>query len=291
MKYTFYPGCTLKNYASNLESTAKAAAELLGVELVELDNWNCCGTVYSMASDDLVHQIAPLRVLINAQKQGAQKLVCACSMCYNTLQQTALLLKREPDKLKTLNLFLDDEEDYRGDVQVIHLLEVFRDEVGFEKISRSLKKSLNGLKVSPYYGCLLVRPEEVAIDDPENPRVLEELLNIMGAEVIEDPLKVECCGSYQTVHNKEVVADRTYTIISSVRDGGADVIALDCPLCDYNLDYRQKEAEKKYTDFFPMPILYYSQLLAIALGIEDDIYGFDKHYVNPTSILKEYKLI
>ncbi len=291
IKYAYYPGCTLKSYASNLEATALASAKALGVELVELPHWNCCGTVFSMASDDLVHQIAPMRVLLEAQKVGADKLVCVCSMCYNTIKQASLLLKKNPDKLKTLNLFLDDEEDYRGEVEVYHLLEIFRDVVGLEKISASLKKRLRGMKVSPYYGCLLVRPEEVAIDDTEDPQILNTLLQVLGAEVIDDPLKTECCGSYQTVHNKEVIADRTYTIINSARDRGAEVIALDCPLCNFNLDYRQKETEKKYNDFFPLPIVYYTQLLALALGIEDDIYGFDKHYVNPKPILEAYKLL
>lgn len=291
MKYAYYPGCTLKSYADNLESSVLAVAKKLGIEMVELKKWNCCGTVYSLATDDLVHQIAPLRVLINAQKEGAKKLLCVCSMCCNTLKQTAKMLEREPDKLRTLNLFLDDEEDYRGEVEVVHFLEVLRDDVGFDRIKKEVKRPLKGLNVSPYYGCLLVRPAEVAIDDPEQPRLLENLLAVLGAKVVDNPYKVECCGSHQTVNNKEVIADRTYTIINSARERGAQVIALDCPLCDYNLDYRQKESEKKYTDFFPMPVLYYTQLLAIALGVDEDVYGFKKHYVNPIPMLKELELV
>ncbi len=291
MKFAYYPGCTLKTHAVGLEASAKAVAEKLGIEMVELSRWNCCGTIFSQADDDLVHQIAPLRVLLRAQEEGADRLLVVCSMCYNTLKQASLLFNNKPDKLKTLNLFLDDEPDYLGKVEVVHMLQVLRDVVGIENIAKKAVRSLKGLKISPYYGCLLLRPDSIAIDEPEHPVVMEEILEALGAEVIEDPLRVECCGSYQTVNNKDIVADRVYTIINSSRSRGADVIALDCPLCEYNMDYRQKETEKKYTDFFPMPILYYTQLIALALGVEGDNYKFDRHYVDPTKILKEYELI
>ncbi len=291
MRYAYYPGCTLKNYADNLEATALAVLKKLGLEVVELSKWNCCGTVYSLADDDLVHQIAPMRVLLNAQKEGFDRVLCVCSMCYNTLAQTALMLKNNPDKQRTLNLFLDDEPDYLGNVQVVHLLQVLRDDVGIDRIRKMVVRPLSGLKVAPYYGCLLVRPREVAIDDTEHPVVIEQLLSVLGATVIDDPLKVECCGSHQTVHNKDVVADRAYAIINSARSRGAQAVTLDCPLCDFNLDHRQKESEEKYTDFFPMPVLYYTQLMAMAMGIKDDIYGFDKHYVNPKPMLKEHNLV
>lgn len=291
MKYAYYPGCTLKSYADNLESSALAVAEKLGIQIEELPHWTCCGGVFSQADDDLVHQIAPLRILLDAQKVGAKKLLVICAMCYNTLKQASLLFEKKPDKLETLNLFLDDEEDYLGEVEVVHLLQVLRDEVGVKEIAKHVVKPLSGLNVAPYYGCLLVRPQEVAFDEPENPTVIEEIVVALGAEATMDPLKVECCGSYQTVNNKEIIADRTYTIINSARSRGADMITLDCPLCDFNLDFRQKESEKKYTDFFTMPILYYTQLMALAMGIDGDIYGFDKHYVDPRPLLKEYKLI
>lgn len=291
MKFAYYPGCTLKNFAANLEKTAKAVTQELGIEMEELPKWNCCGTVFSQADDDLVHQIAPLRVLINAQKTGTKKLLVVCSMCYNTLKQASLLFKNRPDKLKTLNLFLDDEDDYLGEVEVVHLMEILRDVVGIEKIAKRVKKPLVGLRIAPYYGCLLLRPAEIAIDEPENPIIMEEILAALGAEIVVDPLRVECCGSYQTVNNKEIIADRTYTIVNSARSRGADLIALDCPLCDFNLDRRQKESEKKYTDFFPMPILYYTQLIALAFGIDGDIYSFDKHYADPRPLLRKHQLI
>jgi len=291
MKCAYYPGCTLKTHAVGLESSAMAVMKKLGVEMEEMPRWNCCGAVFSQADDDLVHQIAPLRILLNAQELGVKQLLVVCAMCYNTLKQASLLFNNHPDKLKTLNLFLDDEEDYRGEVEVIHLLQVLRDVVGIDRIAESVVKPLTGLKVAPYYGCLLVRPEEVAFDRPEHPLVMEDIFFALGAEIIDDPLKVECCGSYQTVNNKEIVADRTYTIVNSARSRGANVIALDCPLCEYNLDHRQKETEKKYTDFFPMPILYYTELMALAMGVDGDVYRFDKHYVDPIPFLKEYELV
>jgi heterodisulfide reductase subunit B len=230
-------------------------------------------------------------VLLAAQKEGFDKLLCVCSMCYNTLKRTAQMLKEKPDKLRTLNMFLDDEPDYLGGVEVVHFLQVLRDDVGFKNVAKKFKRSMNGMKIAPYYGCLLLRPLSIAIDDQEHPTALEELLSLIGADVIDDPLKVECCGAHQTVHNKEVIAERTYRIVSSARERGAEAIALDCPLCDFNLDHRQKESERHYTDFFPMPVFYYTQLLALAMGIQEDVYGFEKHYVNPKSILKEHNLV
>lgn len=291
MKYAYYPGCTLKSYADNLESSVLAVAGELGIEMKELSKWNCCGTVYSLADDDLVHQIAPMRVLLNAQKEGFDKVLCVCSMCYNTLKQTNMMLKDDPEKLRTLNLFLDDEPDYEAKVEVTHFLQVLENDVGWSKISSKVKSPLTGMKVAPYYGCLLVRPDKIAIDNPSRPLVMEKLLKVLGADIIEDPLKIECCGAHQTVHNKEVIADRTYTIVGSAKERGAEAIALDCPLCDFNLDHRQKESEKKYTDFFPLPVFYYTQLMALAMGIDQDVYGFNKHYVNPKPLLKEHNLI
>lgn len=285
MKILYYPGCTLKKNAKNLETSALAISKELGIEMVELPRWNCCGTVYSLASDDLMRQAAPIRNLIRVQELGENKVVTLCSMCYNTLKRSNLKFRNAEEDLATLNDFMYLEEDYKGNVEVFHLLELLKNDIGFDKIAEKVKKPLNGLKVAPYYGCLLIRPKEVGLDDMEEPRILHSLLESIGAEVIDFPLKTECCGAYQTVGNKGVVADRTYNILTSAQSRGAEAVALSCPLCDFNLDHRQKEVVDKYSDFSTIPVFYFTQLLAIAFGLEKNVCGFDLNYIDPRPLL------
>ncbi len=281
MKIPYYPGCTLKSTAKNFENTTLAVSQVLDIELIELPRWNCCGTVYSLSSDDLMHQLAPIRNLIRVQDMGYDNVTTLCSMCYNTLEQANQLVKSDPEKLEKMNSFMDREEDYAGGVDVIHYLTLLRDTIGFETLP--VKNSLDGLTVVPYYGCLLLRPEEVSIDNPEAPTIMTDLLTALGATVIDHPYKLECCGSYHTVDYKDVVCEKTFSILSSAQERGAEAVVLSCPLCEFNLDFRQKDVEQ---ELVPMPILYFSQLLAIALGINCDL-GFDQHYVNPEPLLKK----
>ncbi len=292
MKIFYYPGCTVKTKAKNLEESAIAAMKELGVELIEISNWNCCGTVFGMATDDLVHQLAPLRNLLRVKEQGGDKVTTMCSMCYNTLKRANYLIREDEEKKTLLSDFMNEEPvRYEGDVEIFHLLEVLRDVVGFEKIKEKIKAPLKGLKLDPYYGCMLTRPQEIGIDNLENPVILEELLTALGAEVIRDPMKTECCGSYHTVNAVEVVVDRGYGILNSALKRGADAMVLSCPLCDYNMDHRQREITKKYADFASIPVFYFTQLLALALGLEVQVNHFDLHYVDPLPLLKERGLV
>ncbi|MCD6276446.1 MAG: CoB--CoM heterodisulfide reductase iron-sulfur subunit B family protein [Thermoplasmata archaeon] len=288
-KIMFYPGCTLKGVAKNLEDSTLATARELGYEFVELPNWTCCGAVYGLAQDSVKFTIANVRNLIRAQEYaeeiGDNRLVAVCSMCYNNLRRAHLDVMRNRDKLKTLNIFMDEEPDYKGEIKVQHYL-TFLKEYGFDEIAERVKKPLKGLKVAPYYGCLLLRPEEVAIDDREDPNILENLLETLGAEVVDYPLKNECCGSYHTVDKREFVAERTYKLVSVAKEVDADVIATSCPLCFFNLDRRQEIAAAKHHGFEKMPIVYFTQLMALAFGINDNnVLHFEQHYISPKEVL------
>ncbi len=288
-KIMFYPGCTLKGVAKNLEDSTIESARVLGYELMELPNWTCCGAVYGLAQDSVKFTIANVRNLIRAQEYskeiGDNRLIAVCSMCYNNLKRAHIDVMKNRDKLKTLKLFMDEESEYEGHINVQHYLQ-FLKEFGFEKIKNYVKKPLKGLKVAPYYGCLLLRPREVAIDDVEDPHILENLLRVLGAEVVDYPLKNECCGSYHTVDKKEIVGERTYKLVSVAHDVGADVIATSCPLCFFNLDRRQEIAKAKHPRFENMPIVYFTQLMAIAFGKNsDDVLHFDRHYISPKEVL------
>jgi heterodisulfide reductase subunit B len=292
MKVTYYPGCTLKNAASNFEESALCSLNQLGATVEELNKWYCCGTVFSMATDDLIHHLAPVRNLIRVKESGSDTVMTMCAMCYNTLKRTNERMKNEPESLEKINNFMTEEEvNYEGDVKVVHLLELLRDDIRFDAIARKVVKPLNHMKIAGYYGCLLVRPREIGIDDPEHPTVLEDLLSALGADPVDFPYKVECCAAYQTVDKPTMVAERTNQILTSARGNGAEAVVVSCPLCAFNLDHRQKETAREYPGFKHMPVLYFTQVLAIALGCPEETLGFDLHYIDPRPVLKEKGLI
>ena len=291
MTLSYYPGCTLKTKAKNLEDSAIAAMEALGMELVELPRWNCCGTVYSFAGDEELHQLAPVRNLIRVKETGSDKVATLCSFCYNTLKRADLLVRNNPDKMHTLNTFMEEEIDYQGDVDVVHLLEVLRDDVGWDAIAEKVQKPLEGLKVAPYYGCTLLRPEDIAIDDVERPTIMHDLLKTIGCNVVDFPYATECCGSYQIISNPDFVSQRAWDILSSAVRRKADAIVLTCPLCDANLGQTQKEFIEKRSDFTGIPILYFTQLLALALGLDPEVCRFELNYVDPRPLLESKGLL
>ncbi len=292
MKISYYPGCTLKNHAKNFEDSTICSLNALGVEVEELSRWNCCGTVFSLTTDDLIHHVAPIRNLIRVKEANYDKVMTVCAMCYNTLKRANERIKSDPESLDILNNFMDREEvQYEGDVQVFHLLEFLKDEIGFKNLAKKVVKPLKKLKVASYYGCLLVRPKEIGFDDMENPTILDDLMNELGAKSVDFPFKTECCGAYQTVDKPEIIADRTNQILTSAREKGAEIVVVSCPLCAFNLDQRQKKTAEKYPEFKHIPVLYFTQPLAIALGCPEESLRFDLNFIDPKPILKEKGLI
>jgi len=292
MKISYYPGCTLKNNAKNFEDSSLCSLKQLGVEVEELPRWNCCGTVFSLATDDLIHHLAPIRNLIRVKESNTNKVMTLCAMCYNTLKRANERVKNDPESLDKINNFMYRENiNYEGDVKILHLLELLKDEIKFENIAQKVVKPLKNLKIANYYGCLLVRPKEIGLDDIETPTILENLMTVLGATPIDFPYKTECCAAYQTVDKPEIVADRTYQILTSAQKQGAEVVAVSCPLCAFNLDHRQKETVQKYAEFKNIPILYFTQLMAVALGCPEENLRLDLNFIDPKPILKEKGLI
>ncbi|HDS09946.1 MAG TPA: heterodisulfide reductase, subunit B [Firmicutes bacterium] len=291
MEVSYFPGCTLKQTARNFEISAISSCKLLGIDLKELTRWNCCGTVYSLSTDDSMHHLAPIRDLIRVREDGFSEVVTLCSMCYNTLKQANGLMRQDPDRLHKMNDFMYREEDYIPDVEVYHLVTYIKEHLGFDKVREFVKKPLTGLKVAVYYGCLLLRPDSVKLDDRENPRIMEDLLETLGSEVVDYPYLNECCGSYHTLGEKDLVLNRTNRLITEARRDGADLLVLSCPECDFNLDYRQKETQEKYPNFQTMPVLYFTQLMNIALGGDLKDCGFELNYIDPLPVLRESGII
>ncbi len=282
-KIPYFPGCTLKTTAKGFDSSLRASTMLLGVELVELPEWNCCGATFPLLADNVLDLAAPARVLVAAREAG-ERLAVACTTCYNVLRRTNLAIRADEDRREKLNFFI--EAEYEGDLQVVDVLQILRDEVGFEKIARMVKKPLTGLKAAAYYGCMVLRPTaEVAYDDPENPRALDELLIALGAETVDYPHKGECCGSYLAVISAEATAEMTHTILSSAQKNGAQLMVTNCPVCQFNLDKQQVEMGRRHTGYQSIPVLYFSQLLGMALGLDTSDFGWENHHIDPQPVL------
>lgn len=258
LTYSYYPGCTLRTKAKELDAYARASAAALGVELVELPEWQCCGGVYSSAGNEPVTKLAAVRALIAARDAGTP-LVTVCSACYNVLAQVNHELRTNPAFAAKVAQYLELATPYTGETEVLHLLQVLRDHVGFEAVRAAVKHPLTDRRIAPYYGCLLLRPGKVLqFDDPENPQTLEALLTALGATPVITAERNECCGGYRVVEDAAFAGRRSDAIAASAADFGAELLITACPLCRYNL---QKTGR--------LPVVYFTELLAEALGVKE----------------------
>lgn len=293
IEVSYMPGCTLKTKAKNFETSTLKLLELLDVRAEELVDWYCCGTTYSLASDNVMNHLAPIRTLIKAKESGREELLVLCSMCYNTLRRAQELVRGDVEKREKINEFMYDEDtDFRGDeVQVLHLLTLIKEKIGFEALQEKCTKETGDLKIAPYYGCMLLRPREIAVDpSSEDPSIMEELFSACGVESVYFPFKTECCGSYQTVNEKQAVVSRTKVITESAVKNGADLIVTSCPLCYYNLDAYQQQVAETTPGFRTIPVMYISQILALLAGLEGTN-DFSLHTVDPQPVLRKRKLL
>jgi len=296
-RLAYYPGCTLKTNAKSFEDSTMATAEKLGIELVEPERWNCCGTVHSLSTDDVMHHLAPVRNLLrveelrDAGEVDSRQIVTLCAMCYNTLKRSNAVFKTDSDRRNKIrdNMY-KEEREYSGNVEVVHYLETLR-EMGWDKVKEAVVKPLTGLKVAPYYGCLLLRPRGTGIDDTDNPTIMEDLLEALGAEAVGFAYSQKCCGSYNVVHMKGVVADLAYKILNQAEEEGAEMLITACPLCEYNLGPIQAEVEKKHPVFDSIPVVYFTQLMALAFGLGEEATAFTGNTPDPRPLLREKGLL
>lgn len=274
--FAYYPGCTMKTTGKAFEQSAFAVAKVLDINMREIERWNCCGTVFSLTIDDTMHHVATIRNLVRVEAMGESEVLTLCSMCYNTLKRANEFISSDPVRLSELNDFMYKEDlKYSGHVQVRHLLEVLRDDVGWDALKAKVTNPLTALKVASYYGCALVRPEGAGVDSLEDPTVMEDLVSSLGAEPVQWQSRLECCGSYHTIGHKELVFERTERIVSEALKAGADVIILSCPLCEFNVGSRQPEVAERVYGFKQIPVLYFTQLMGLAFGIETDELGIE----------------
>lgn len=262
--YSYFPGCTLKNKAVELDAYARASAEVLGFELKEIQDWQCCGGVYPMSTKEIAPKLPSVRALSDAFNHN-QNLVTLCSACYNVLKQTNNAMTNDENTiLKANNYLKQDGIEYHGETKVLHYLEVLRDVVGWDNVKAAVKKPLKGKKIGAYYGCLLLRPGNVMqFDDPENPQIIEDFIKAIGATPVIYAQRNECCGAYTVFENPSIPEKRAQTILGNAEDFGAELLVTSCPLCRYNLIKNKKNSK--------LDVIYFSELLAEALGIKDSL--------------------
>lgn len=266
--WTYFPGCSLKDTGKDFERSGLAVMQTLGQPLLEMERWYCCGTMVSQTEDNLMQQLGPVRDLVQVQDSGCDEVVALCSMCFNTLKRANNFVTQDESRLTKINSFMDRETDYLGHVRVLHMLEVLRDHVGWQTLESAVLHPLEGLKVACYYGCALLRPRGVGIDAPDAPHVMQDFVEALWAEAVPFPFEGECCGAYQSVDHRDLVAERSQRILHSARLAGADVVITACPLCQYNLQDLQKDLRTAFTTYEEMPVIYFTQLAALALGVE-----------------------
>ncbi len=260
MVFSYYPGCTLKTKAKELDRYARSSAEALGCTLEEIPDWQCCGGTYPLVKDEIATKLSSVRALAAARDAG-RELVTVCSACHNVIKQVNNDLQTDAEITLRVNNYLKLDVPYAGEAKVIHFLEMLRDTVGFENVAKKVAKPFTGKRIGAYYGCLLLRPGKVMqMDNPENPKILEDFIHAIGGTPVVYAMRNECCGGYVTLEDKNLANKKSGAVLANARDAGAELLVTACPLCLYNLNQN--------TDGHDLPVAYFTRLLAEALGLD-----------------------
>ncbi len=279
MKYAFYPGCSLEVNAAAYDVSTKAVERALGLELQEIDDWNCCGATEYFSQDELTACSVIARNLALVDP-GCDQVTAPCAACFLNLKKVDRLMSDHPDLSEKINQALAAGGlGYKpGSVKVRHLLDVLYNDVGEAAIKAKVVKPLKGLRVAAYYGCQIVRPYK-DFDDPEYPTKLDEMLKWLGAEVVDYPVKSHCCGGHMTQISEPEAFELIRRLLHSAQEYKTDVIACLCPMCQLNLDAYQGRVNGFFNTAFNLPILYFTQLLGLAFGLSPRELGFGKELV------------
>jgi heterodisulfide reductase subunit B len=282
--YSYFPGCSLEKMAAAYHVSTLEVAGRLGVELKELDDWNCCGATAYFHVDELMAHTLCARNLAIAEREGAD-VVAPCSGCFKNMYFANLHLRHDPELAEHINEAIKaDGLEFRGTVQVRHLMEVFIQDVGLAEIRRQVTRPLAGVRVAPYYGCQIIRPQKAG-EDVEQPRFFEDLLSAIGAEPVPYPLKLRCCGGSLIVTNRKAALSMVHQLLQNAADSGAGLIATTCPLCQINLECYQRHVNRMFGTTFALPIVYFTQLMGLALGASPAELGIGTEVIPPTQVL------
>ena len=286
--YSYFPGCSLDASAVAYALSIKGITGVLGIELNELEDWNCCGSSPYSSLDSLISSCVSARNLALAEKRGLD-LVTACSSCYSVLGKTNSLLKQNAQlKGEVDEALAAGGLEYHGGVRVRHLANVLVQDVGYEAIAAKAIRNLDGLRVAVYYGCQLVRPGGGG-DDPEFPQSLDRLVESLGAKAVTFPLKSRCCGGSLVISEESIALGLIRKLLDSAAANGAECIITVCPLCQTNLDVYQGRVNRKFETHYHIPILFFTQLVGMALGLGSKELGIDRGMVSARKLVSRYQ--
>lgn len=277
--YIYYPGCSLKGNSKHYEESILPVFKEIDLPLAELEDWNCCGATAYFSVDDTMAAAICGRNLSLAEKQK-KDIIAPCAGCFLTLKKSNKFLSSGTEKAQIILTSLEKAGcGYGGKVDVKHPLEVLVQEESLKKIKAKVTRPLKGLRVACYYGCQLVRPF-TDFDDPDYPTSLDKLMAAVGAEPVDFSAKTRCCGGSLTGTIEEVGLRLNYILLKEAKRKGADVVVTICPLCQFNLEVLQDKIVKKYKDDITIPILFFSQLIGLALGLSKDDLGFSRSIID-----------
>lgn len=283
MKFAYYPGCSLESTACEYNASVLAAFEALGVSLQELEDWNCCGASSAHSMNQDLALALPARNIAIAQKSGLD-VVMPCAACFNRHKMADHALKNDPQKRAMLEGTINFK--YTGDINVLALLDVIANKIGLNQVKSCVKKPLTGLKAVSYYGCLLVRPPEITqFEDPDNPQIMDRILETLGAEPRTWSYATDCCGGGLSLTKPTAAARMVSKLADRAAEAGAQAIVTSCPLCQINLEMRQGKTNAK------MPIFFFTELIGLAFGLEKSKGWMSKHLISPIPLLKDLKIL
>lgn len=288
MKYAYFPGCSLHSSAKEYEMSCNAVNKILGIELIEIPDWNCCGSIDAVYAYNSLLSLALSTRNLSIAEGMKMDVVTLCSACYFTLSRANKLLHEDAVlKGNVDNVINEAGLKYTGEVRVRHYLDVLTNDVGYQKIAEHVKVPLKELKVAPYYGCLLVRPPKISkFDDPEHPTSMDKLITALGAQTVDYSSKTSCCGASLALTDESVMLEMTKGLLLDAKDAGANCIVTPCPMCHFNLDAKQKDIESYFDIRIDLPILYVTQLIGLGFGLDTKELGLHRNVVSPAKLLQ-----
>jgi len=288
-KYTYFPGCSLSATSSAYDISSKIVSKELGIELTELEDWNCCGATAYLSVAELLSFTFSARNLALAEKLG-QDIIAPCSACFTNLNKTNHYLAEFPKLKEKVDIALAEGGlQYNGGVKVRHLLDIYINNIGYETIKSKMKRELTGLNVACYYGCQIIRPKN-DFDDPEMPTSLDELTATLGATPVNYPWKTKCCGSSLMGTKEEIALKLVQQLLLCAQENGADCIVTTCPLCQINLDAYQGKINRKFKTNYSIPVLFFPQLVGLTLAIPVEDLAIQKGLVSAEKVLEKLKI-
>jgi heterodisulfide reductase subunit B2 len=289
LTFTYYPGCSQSGSAEEYGDSSEAVCDALGIKIFELPDWNCCGASSAHMTNDLLSVALPGRDLAAAKKEGRDMLV-VCAACYSRMKISQKRLLADEELARRVEEVVGEDPRFTGNIR--HLLDVIVNDVGLGAIKERVKVGLDGFKAVPYYGCLLVRPPEVCFcDSVENPTDIDRFLAAIGVEVRPWAFKTDCCGGSLSLSRADIVEKLVNKLFTRAEEAGANCIVAACPMCVANLEMRQQPGMFSFNVLHPMPVLYFTELLALSMDLPGVEKWLKRHIVDPVPLLRTTSFI